>query len=138
MSAEPEQVEFLYGVDSSVADDSRFYKPPHVVKFRITKKTPKRIYYARRDGGQSAPTGFVDRQRIEADGEIYSRTRGWWAPDFHLYLAPPELEQVAKPDLGELKAAMAAAHPDRGGTDAEFIAARNRYERARATKEITA
>ena len=32
---------------------------------------------------------------------------------------------------------MAAAHPDRGGTDAEFIAARNRYENAR-TKETSA
>lgn len=137
MSAAPEQVEFLYGVDSSVADDSRFYEPPRVVKFRITKKTPKRIYYARRDDGQAVSTRFVDRQRIEADGEVYSRTRGWWSPDFHLYLNPPELEQATKPDLGELKAAMAAAHPDRGGTDAEFIAARARYQNAR-TKETSA
>ncbi|MEW2069029.1 hypothetical protein [Streptomyces sp. NPDC007346] len=137
MSAAPERVEYLYGVDSSVADDSRFYEPPRVVKFRITKKTPKRIYYARRDDGQAVATGFVDRQRIEADGEIYSRTRGWWSPDFHLHLSPPDLDRVASPDLGELKAAMAAAHPDRGGTDAEFIAARNRYENAR-TKETSA
>ncbi|MFJ4738748.1 hypothetical protein [Streptomyces sp. NPDC088775] len=130
-------VEFLYGVDSGVSDDSRFYRPPRVVKFRITKKTPKRIYYVRRDDGLTASTGFVDRQRIEADGEIYSRTRGWWAPDFHLYLEPPFLEQAKQPSITELKAAMAATHPDRGGSEAEFIAARQRYEHAR-TKEITA
>ncbi|MER5816843.1 hypothetical protein [Streptomyces californicus] len=135
MSAAPVQVEYLYGIDSSVADDSRFYEPSRVVKFRITKKTPKRIYYVRCDDRQT--TGFVDRQRIEADGEIYSRTRGWWSPDFHLYLNPPELEQATKPDLGQLKAAMAAAHPDRGGTDAEFIAAHARYENAR-TQETSA
>ncbi|MFF1650176.1 hypothetical protein [Streptomyces sp. NPDC058240] len=134
-----ETVEFLYAVDSSVADDSRFYEPPRVVRFRITRKTPKRIYYVRREDGLTTSTGFVDRQRIEADGEIYSRTRGWWAPDFHLYLSPPELEQATKPDLASLRAAMAAAHPDRGGTEAGFITARQRYEDARTkAQEITA
>ncbi|MET8377983.1 hypothetical protein [Streptomyces microflavus] len=138
MSADPVQVEFLYGVDSSVHDDSRFYEPPRVVKFRITKKTPKRIYYlASEDWEARRRTGFVDRQRIEADGEIYQRNRHWSAPDFHLYLAPPELNQVAKPDLGELKAAMAAAHPDRGGTEADFIAARARYQNAIAKEAST-
>ncbi|MCP3820101.1 hypothetical protein NLX86_18970 [Streptomyces sp. A3M-1-3] len=131
--AEPVPVEFLYGVDSSVNDDARFYQPPRVVRFLITKKTPKRIYYvASQDWEPRARIGFVDRQRIEADGEVYSRNRHWSAPDFHLYLAPPVVEQAAKPDLAGLKQAMAAAHPDRGGSDAEFIAARQRYERARS------
>jgi hypothetical protein len=31
------------------------------------------------------------------------------------------------PDIAALKAEMAAAHPDRGGTDAAFIEARKRY-----------
>lgn len=127
----PAPVEFLYGIDSSVDDDARFYEAPRIVRFRITKKTPRRIYYvASRDWESRPRVGFVDRRRIETDGEVYSRNRHWSAPDFHLYLNPPELEQSTKPDLGELKAAMAAAHPDRGGTDAEFIAARRRYEQA--------
>ncbi|MGQ4340352.1 hypothetical protein ACN6LF_005221 [[Kitasatospora] papulosa] len=139
MSAVLEQVEYLYGIDSSVADDDRFYEPPRVVKFRITKKTPKRIYYvASEDWEATRRTGFVDRQRIEAAGEIYQRGRHWSAPDFHLYLAPPELEQAAKPDLSELRAAMAKVHPDReNGSHEAFIAARARYENARA-KETSA
>ncbi|MFC9287254.1 hypothetical protein [Streptomyces sp. NPDC057052] len=130
----PATVEYLYGVDSSVADDARFYEPPRVVKFRITKKTPKRIYYVRRERGPGdIETGYVNRQQIEAAGEIYNHgAGGWWAPDFHLYLNPPDLQQHTKPDLAELKSAMAAAHPDRGGTEEAFIAARQRYERARA------
>lgn len=125
--------EYLYGIDSSVSDDARFYEPPRVVRFRITKKTPRRIYYVASADWEPRPRiGFVDRQRIEADGEVYLRNRHWSAPDFHLYLAEPELADPQKPDLAALKDAMAAAHPDRGGTDAEFIAARARYERARA------
>jgi hypothetical protein len=126
--------EFLYGIDSSVNDDSRYYEPPRIVRFRITKKTPKRIYYVRRDDGLRTETGYVNRQQIEADGEIYNHgAGGWWAPDFHLYLTPPVIEQARKPNLAELKSAMAAAHPDRGGSDEAFIAARARYEKARRT-----
>ncbi|WNI19209.1 hypothetical protein [Actinacidiphila sp. ITFR-21] len=131
-TATPAPVEFLYGIDSSVDDDSTRYRSPHVVQFRITKKTPKRIYYvASRDWDRHPRIRFVDRHRIEADGEIYRRSAGWWETDNHLYLNPPELRQPAKPDLPALKAAMAAAHPDRGGSDAEFINARQQYETAR-------
>jgi hypothetical protein len=35
------------------------------------------------------------------------------------------------PDLLQIKKAMADAHPDRGGSSAAFIAARNRYVEAR-------
>ena len=132
-------VEYLYGIDGSMSDDSRFYEPPRIVRFRITKKTPKRIYYvASADWEQRPRIGFVDRQRIEADGEIYLRNRHWSAPDFHLYLAQPVIEESAKPGLAALKAAMAAAHPDRGGSDAEFVAARQRYERARQRAGVVA
>lgn len=134
MTAQPEQVEYLYGIDSSVADDDRFYEAPRVVRFRITKKTPKRIYYIRREDCGRREVGYVNRQEIESAGEAYNRSSGWWAPDFHLYLTAPVLpEYRRRPTLAELRAAMAAAHPDRGGTDAQFIAARARYERARAT-----
>jgi hypothetical protein len=128
-----EPTEYLYGIDSTVSDDSRFYQGPRVVQFRITKKTAKRIYYvASKSWEPRVQIGFVDRQRIEADGEIYLRNRHWSAPDFHLYLNPPVIQQHNKPDLESLRAEMAAAHPDRGGTDEAFIAARARYERARA------
>ena len=132
MTTAPAPVEFLYGIDSSVDDDSTRYRPPRVVQFRITKKTPRRIYYvASRDWEVRPRIGFVDRPRIETDGEVWQRNRHWSAPDFRLHLAPPVIEQAAKPDLAELKAAMAAAHPDHGGTDEAFIAARRRYETAR-------
>ena len=133
-SSDVSPAEFLYGIDSSVSDDSRFHQGPRVVQFRITKKTAKRIYYVASEDWEPRPRiGFVDRQRIEADGEIYLRNRHWSAPDFHLYLSRPEIQQQVKPDLAALRAEMAAAHPDRGGSDKAFIAARTRYERARAS-----
>jgi hypothetical protein len=111
----------------------------HLKKFQIIKKTAQRIYYARNpisfvDGSTytfSRGTTFVDREKIERDGEI--RTRKWWCPDYHLYLRPPqpEMESEPAPDIARLKAEMAAAHPDRGGTSAAFIEARRRYVEAR-------
>lgn len=124
-------VEFLYGIEAG-HEEGNDWVPTRVVTFRVTKKTARRIYYVARDWGRPE-TRFVDRQRIEADGEIWRRSAQWWEPDIHLYLNPPVIEQATKPDLAELKAAMAAAHPDRGGSDAEFIAARQRYERALPT-----
>ncbi|MFF9003708.1 hypothetical protein ACF1GW_39085 [Streptomyces achromogenes] len=133
---ELQPAEYLYGIDSSVSDDARFYQGPRVVEFRITKKTAKRIYYVvSADWEPRTRIGFVDRQRIEADGEIYLRNRHWSAPDFHLYLNRPEIPEQLKPDLASLRAEMAAAHPDRGGSDEAFIAARARYERARASQQ---
>lgn len=133
----PQKVEFLYGIDSTVSDDSRFYEPPRVVQFRITKKTSKRIYYVAKEFVEYAPRiRYVDRQAIERDGHVTRRTGGWWEPDLTVYLQPPSVERPKAPTVAELKAAMAAAHPDRGGTDAEFIAARARYERARAAEGV--
>ena len=40
---------------------------------------------------------------------------------------------VKPPDLGSLKQAMAAAHPDRGGSNAAFIEARKAYTDAKRT-----
>lgn len=94
-----------------------------ILRYPITKKTAKRIYFTFTNGR----TGFVNRQRIEADGEIY------YGPTLHrLHLTLPEIPHRSKsPSLPELRKAMADAHPDRGGNDSEFIAARQRYERAR-------
>lgn len=116
--------EYLYELWDANWDDGPLgnYK---ILRHEIMKKTAKRIYFTFSIGCQS---GFVDRERIEADGEIYhgrSMRR--------LHLAPPEIPHRPKPpSLPELRQAMADAHPDRGGSDEAFIAARARYERARA------
>lgn len=121
----PVAAEFLYELWDANWDDGPLGNY-QVLAHPITKKTPKRIYFTYSTGGHRA--GYVDRQRIETDGEIY---HGYTLR--RLYLAPPEIPTRPKPtSLPELKAAMADAHPDRGGSDAEFIAARQRYERAKA------
>ncbi|MFF1499717.1 hypothetical protein ACFVZR_07535 [Streptomyces sp. NPDC058316] len=127
MSAAPVRVEYLYELWDANWDDGPLGNY-QILRHEITKKTPKRIYFVR-----NGHPGFVDRQRVEADGEIrHGYTRRL------LHLAPPKIPgQPKPPSLLELKAAMAATHPDRGGTDAEFIAARTRYEHARA-KEAAA
>jgi hypothetical protein len=134
--------------------DRWFY---HVRKFRIIKKTAQRIYY---DSGPlpweqddrypnirdltEYQIRFINRQKIEQDGQIWSHANsGWWEADCRLYLQPPmpeprwlQDEERRKPKSGVellvLKQAMADAHPDRGGSDAAFIAARERYLQARA------
>ena len=80
----------------------------------------------------------------DAPGEI--RTRNYHDHDYHLfatreaaedYLFHWERERERKrqerepePELKQLRREMADAHPDRGGTNEEFMAARERYERA--------
>ncbi|WP_369043438.1 hypothetical protein [Streptomyces sp. Midd1] len=119
--------EYLYELWDANWDDGPLGNY-QIRKHPITRKTARRIYFTYSTGGHRA--GFVDRQRIEADGEIYhgyTRRR--------LHLASPEIPTAPKPkSLAELKAEMAAAHPDRRGTDEAFIAARKRYESARATR----
>jgi hypothetical protein len=137
--------EFLYGLEDEFDGYTDSVVGQRVVRFPITKRTAKRIYYVRgerwnRDrSGQEPDIGYVNRQEMEEKGEVCNRGVHWCRPDSRLYAAPPELEQhrQEQPDLGELKAAMAAAHPDRGGTDAEFIAARDRYMKARGRAKTT-
>ncbi|MFE2326097.1 hypothetical protein ACFXD5_19580 [Streptomyces sp. NPDC059385] len=117
----PAPIEFLYELWDANWDDGPLgnYK---ILQHPITKKTAERIHFT-----LMGRPGFVDRKRIEADGEIYHRR-------FRslLYLAPPEIPTRTEPaSLQALRQAMADAHPDRGGTAAEFIAARKRYEQAR-------
>lgn len=127
--------EYLYGIDSSVNDDTRYYQAPRVVQFRITRKTAKRVYYFPDDVGteRSKRERFVDRATLEQDGQASRKSGSWWESDLTVYLKPPVIEQAQQPSLAELKSAMADAHPDRGGTDEAFIAERARYERARST-----
>jgi hypothetical protein len=133
----------------------------HLYRFRITKCTAKRIYYLRRsesidEHGEPidhrhirdttfAEIGFVDRQKLEAEGHAYNRGRHWSASDWHLYASLEALladhgrnrePETPPDDLRRLKAEMAAAHPDRGGSSQEFIAARARYVTARRAMRV--
>lgn len=122
MTATPAVAEFLYELWDANWDDGPLGNW-EIRRHEITQKTAKRIYFTFRHR-----TAFVDRQRIEADGEIFYRPAART-----LYLTEPDIPHQPKPpSLPELRKAMADAHPDRGGTDAAFIAARQRYERARA------
>jgi hypothetical protein len=142
-------VQYLYGrywYDSDMGDS-------HFVcyRFQVTRKTKKRIFYSRKpetlnpDGTPDGNClgsdyedriGFVDRQVMERDGEIRHRGRHWSDRESHLYATfeacVPRRGEIEEPDLLELKAAMAAAHPDKGGTSKTFIAARERYLAAKA------
>lgn len=127
-------IEYLYAIDGNRFDGNDDWIASYIVTFRITKKTPKRIYYVRSQyDGEDPVIGFVNRQDIEANGEVHNYGVHWCRPDRHLYLNPPDVGsgREPEPDLAELKAAMAAAHPDRGGSDAAFIAARQKYEHAK-------
>lgn len=127
MTASPAPREFLYELWDANWDDGPLGNY-QILRHPITKKTAKRIYFTYSTGGHRS--GYVDRQRIEADGEIY---HGYTMRRLHL--APPEIPDHSKPpSLPALRKAMADAHPDRGGTDEAFIAARARYERARAAQ----
>lgn len=128
----PAPVEFLYGVRSGGYDGNDTWQPASVVAFRITKKTDRRIYYdANTINGQPARVRYVDRQALEARGEVTRKSGAWWEPDLTVYMQPPQTwPPSADLDLTGLKAEMAAAHPDRGGTDESFIAARRRYQQA--------
>jgi hypothetical protein len=121
-------VEYLYGQWQDEECER------HTVAFRVTKRTPKRVYYIRQDYGDGdIEVGFVDRQALERDGYAHNRgAGGWWAADFTLYTEPPtRKDSSAGPDLQQLKDEMVAAHPDRGGDHETFIQAHRRYMRAK-------
>ena len=121
--------------------------------FPIVRKTAKRIYYKQkwlewipeidapdisRQDSQSDDQDirFADREELERTGETEKYGGSWGSvlrDDYRLYLKPPLRHEPEPdlPDLAELKAEMAAAHPDRGGSNAAFIEARKRYVEAR-------
>lgn len=138
MTADVSAVEYLYGTRVEWPDDGPEIR--ETVPFHVTRKTAKRVYYVRRKLGRTGRVdiGFVDREALERDGEVTRRSGHWWERDFRLFgtLDAAEaylgigLHAPKAPDVAQLKQEMAAAHPDRGGTAEEFIAARDRYERA--------
>lgn len=94
---------------------------------------------------EQGENGRVSRVLLERDDEVcrcmYGNARycsagfgGKAIPAGHiLYASRKTAEAVAAGDAKELRRLMADAHPDRGGTSEEFIAARKRYERVRFT-----
>jgi hypothetical protein len=132
-TADVAPVEYLYGIGHG-GDDV----PAAVVSFRIIKRTPRRVYYIRDERPGVSGTGYVDRQALEEHGEVRNAGVDWWSPDFRLYTAPPSLDRsgLAAPDLGRLRAAVRDAHPDRGGSNEQFLAAQATYERALARKKL--
>ncbi|HEX2301556.1 MAG TPA: hypothetical protein VHH34_24145 [Pseudonocardiaceae bacterium] len=127
-STEAGAVEYLYRIftpEDNLLDDV-------VMSMRITKKTPKRIYYLRDE--LHGTVGYVDRQELETTGQaFYHNGTG----SFIIYAQPPDISGWKPPtpaeqqaELSRLRAEMAAAHPDHGGTDQEFIAAHQRYKQA--------
>lgn len=129
-----QSVEYLYGWGS---------------RFTILKKTAKRIYYSKRGeclDERGEPTGetyhvgrygsdragFIDRQEFERP-ETPNDDRRYYYASYPAYAAKWRRYDWTeiKPDLAKLKAAMAAAHPDRGGSSEQFIAARKIYVDAR-------
>lgn len=137
MTTEVSAVEYLYGTRVEWPDDGPEIR--EAVPFRVTRKTAKRVYYVRQQyrGGRET-IGFVDREALERDGEVIRRSGHWWEDDFRLFAELDAAEEhigigrhaPKAPDLAQLKQEMAAAHPDRGGTAEEFMAARGKYERA--------
>jgi hypothetical protein len=142
-------IEYLYG--HTIGGEDSDGCP---VRFRISKKTAKRIYYVRhaeyldahgeprRDvEGYDDGSGYVDRQKLEADGSVKNRGVHWSSSDYHLYpsyeaLMGDRYREPEQPDLAQLKTEMAAAHPDKGGTSAAFIAARKAYVEARRRMRV--
>jgi hypothetical protein len=123
-STEPAPREYLYELWDANWDDGPLGEW-QILRHEITRKTAKRIHFTFR--GRPA---FVDRQQIEANSEIFYRPAART-----LYLTEPDIPHRPKPpSLPELRKAMADAHPDRGGSDEAFIAARQRYESARAAQ----
>ena len=115
----------------------------------IVKKTAKLIYYAsdswdRRQAVVSP--GCISREQFETAGVIpIPGHRHLPGPAGRLFFASREAAEDAlyrwggerigrpapeAPPIRELRRAMADAHPDRGGSAEQFIAARRRYETA--------
>jgi hypothetical protein len=133
---DPSPADFIYGAFvSSWVDDETGDHTRAVYPFQVIKRTPKFIYYM----GPYERRRRIDREAFERDGSI--ATRHYWEHDHHLFAAFEDAEkdiapfEVGTPDVRQLRREMADAHPDAGGSNETFIAARQRYERGRAQAE---
>jgi hypothetical protein len=123
--------------------------PDEVVQVKVTKVTARRVYFTDPDDVHRR-VYFVDRRLLETDRDVWHRpTRTLY------YLDPPQIKnryayaatrgtigeifdrfagqrtRASQEDISRLRAEMADAHPDRGGTAEDFMAARQRYLTAR-------
>jgi hypothetical protein len=129
-------VEYLYG--EYWLDDNANHRHHIVEPFRITKKTPSRIYYVSHLDGLGNPDqiGYVDRKSLERDGSVYNKGE-------QLFLTPPvdnSHDSATKQNerFEALYREMIDAHPDRGGEHERFIKARRKYELAKGTLQRSA
>jgi hypothetical protein len=142
--SDPRPIEYLYGERHcpgrwdcicSYGMDEQEKWDYHHPRFQITKKTAKRVCYVYRwspYGDEPEEIRCVDRQKLEADGEVYRRSGRLGESDFPVYLRPLERPQPLEPaglkaGVSQLRAEMADAHPDRGGSSEAFIEAHRRY-----------
>lgn len=92
--------EYLYELWDANWDDGPLGNY-QILRHKITRKTAKRIYFTLTNGR----TGYVNRQQIEANGEIY---HGYTLRRLHL--EPPEIPNHPKPpSLADLRKPMAEA-----------------------------
>jgi hypothetical protein len=120
-------------------------------EFRITKKTRARIFYVKKDVEWDLRVGFIDRRLVlakwpETKRELWDRDRViatgrvrklgrarryTYSSCFFLEPMPDRLKHqngdVPPVNIKQLKAEMAAAHPDKGCSSEAFIAARKAY-----------
>jgi hypothetical protein len=135
--------EYLFAEHSYDPDWPPYERVWSIRAFPIVRKTKKRIYYKLRwlewireiDAPDlSEPQGirvvdmrleeaiaFADREELERTGRTTKYGGNWGSvlrDDYELFLKPPAARDLEPeiPDLRQLKAAMAAAHPDRGGS----------------------
>jgi hypothetical protein len=116
----------------------------------IIRKTAKWIYYTSDSWDRSAAVvspGCISRQQFESAGVIpIPDDRHGAGPAGRLFFATREAAEAClyrrerehpgrpappAPLIKQLRRAMADAHPDRGGTTAQFMAAHRRYQTAR-------
>jgi hypothetical protein len=95
---------------------------------------PVRVYGGLHDyGWQDTEAGALDAMRAAMPALGGPRNAGPGAFGYYATVARDTLRRInaaGRPDLAKLRDAMVNPHPDRGGTDAAFITARQRFERA--------
>lgn len=120
------------------------------VPFRVTKITPKRVFYLVPNPAGQQPdfiSASVNRQELENAGpqDLWLTRRAYGRRDSQLFPVRKAAEAYCRhwsaraaggkpPDeaaVEQLRRGMLAAHPDRGGTAEDFIRAREAYLNAR-------
>jgi hypothetical protein len=156
-------VEYLYEAHISWAYDGE-PELREIRKWPIARTTAKRIYFtdgayisrADLEDDTRCPGGHDQRYcehgnysaHGEPAGQMIKRGRGWWdsahlfttreAAEDELYSRERERQReraMREPELKRLRREMADAHPDRGGTAEQFMAARKRYEQSLRTPQ---